>query len=369
MRSLSKQQMDYCTYCPKMCRFSCPVSETTKHESHTPWGKMQLAGMLLSGKMPWSRDEASILYQCTSCARCQNYCEHDNQVAPALWEARAVAVDHHVAPESVMGLGKNFDRFGNPYAKRLRPPSLSEDFPTAPHEAAVVFFPSCHTLRYYPERLKVYAQLFRKLGIREVKIVEENLLCCGAPLSTLGWAKKFAEAHEIHYHTLKSASWVVSDEAECASTLQAPVDGRLNKSLKVMHLLEFLAPYLKASNYQTRPQTPARLVFHDGSFLARGLALAPLARQVLEAMTGLEPMNLALSGKDTWGSGAEGGYAWVDAKHSEKISKQVLSELEGRRLKHLITASPQAEAQFKRLTKRLQIQDLFEFLNEQILEE
>ena len=33
-------QLEHCTYCPKMCRHSCPVSTTDAIESHTPGAKM-----------------------------------------------------------------------------------------------------------------------------------------------------------------------------------------------------------------------------------------------------------------------------------------------------------------------------------------
>lgn len=372
MRNLAKQQMDYCTYCPKMCRFSCPVSETTKHETHTPWGKMQLAGLLLTGRMPWSHEAASALYQCTSCGRCQNYCEHHNDVAVSLWEARAGATEAHVAPTGVEQVEKHFRRHNNPYNQDLKKNLASGPFEEllsmSDQSAPVIFFPSCHTLRYFPERLHTYVQLFRKLNIPEIKLVEENLVCCAAPLKTLGWKREFAEAHEVHYHSLKQASLIISDEAECTCTLKEPSPTHPKRRLPAMHLLEFLAPYLEASSYQTLPQTQSRLVFHDPSFLSRSLKLDRIARNVLEAMTGVPPINLSLWGQDTWGSGAEGAYQWVDHKNSEKISKQILNELEGRRIKRLITASPQAEAQFKRLAKKVEVQDLFEFLNGQILE-
>ena len=34
------KQLDYCTYCPKMCRHACPVGNASGHESYTPQSKM-----------------------------------------------------------------------------------------------------------------------------------------------------------------------------------------------------------------------------------------------------------------------------------------------------------------------------------------
>ena len=34
------RQLDYCSYCPKLCRHLCPVSGTTGRETLTPQAKM-----------------------------------------------------------------------------------------------------------------------------------------------------------------------------------------------------------------------------------------------------------------------------------------------------------------------------------------
>ena len=34
------RQLDNCTYCPKLCRFACPVAEASGHEPYTTQAKM-----------------------------------------------------------------------------------------------------------------------------------------------------------------------------------------------------------------------------------------------------------------------------------------------------------------------------------------
>ncbi|MHB1846932.1 MAG: (Fe-S)-binding protein, partial [Deltaproteobacteria bacterium] len=38
-----RPELEHCAYCPKLCRFTCPVSEATGREALTPWGKMSVA--------------------------------------------------------------------------------------------------------------------------------------------------------------------------------------------------------------------------------------------------------------------------------------------------------------------------------------
>ena len=43
MLAESKVALETCTYCPKLCRTVCPVSNAEPREALTPWGKMSSA--------------------------------------------------------------------------------------------------------------------------------------------------------------------------------------------------------------------------------------------------------------------------------------------------------------------------------------
>lgn len=81
-----------CTFCPKLCRFACPVAEAECRETVTPWGLMTRADDVLRGA---SIDAATaeIWQHCTGCGRCTQICKHDTPVAEALYAARAQAAE------------------------------------------------------------------------------------------------------------------------------------------------------------------------------------------------------------------------------------------------------------------------------------
>src|SRR5688500_5740348 len=87
------ERFSLCAYCPKMCRFSCPVAEADAREALTPWGKMS-AGFLLSTPKPGLSLEAAFetSWGCTACGHCTDYCAHGNEVPLALAAIRAAGV-------------------------------------------------------------------------------------------------------------------------------------------------------------------------------------------------------------------------------------------------------------------------------------
>jgi len=369
MRTAEKKMMDYCTYCPKMCRFACPVSEATKTETYTPWGKMQIARWLTEKKLPLSSETVLPLYQCTNCLHCQVYCEHDNDVPEALRMVRKLAIANYAAPDSVFQVGKNFSQHNNPYEmdiyKKGRVPGLSE---WANKKADVLFFPSCHTVHHFPKRLNTYRELFQKLNIQNITLLKEPLGCCGEPLRALGFEQEFRELAEVQYFSLKKFSHIVTDDGECCVSLRDHY-GNFGFRIKsqVVHLLEFLEPYLKHSNYRTQGKVKGRVVFHDPPFLSRYLHLSELPRKLIAHVSGFFPTDLHMKGEDTLSSGTEGSYDRIFPEISEKIARRTLREIEGKRIKKLVTACAKTETQFRRLSKAVEVQDIYEFLNEQIL--
>ncbi|MCP4448929.1 MAG: (Fe-S)-binding protein, partial [Myxococcales bacterium] len=85
------RQLDNCTYCPKMCRHSCPVAAADARETHTPQAKMDTLNHLREGKLAWTRENTEALWACTGCRACTTYCEHENEPALVLLSGRSRA--------------------------------------------------------------------------------------------------------------------------------------------------------------------------------------------------------------------------------------------------------------------------------------
>ena len=100
--------MQKCVYCPKLCRATCPVSNVEGSESVTPWGKMSLAWFSLRGDVPLDAEHAEVAWACSLCHACRDRCEHDNDVAAVLTEARAEYFQAGLAPDAVARVVSGF---------------------------------------------------------------------------------------------------------------------------------------------------------------------------------------------------------------------------------------------------------------------
>src|SRR5277367_1945916 len=93
-----KATLETCVFCPKLCRSACPVSNADTRETVTPWGKMSLSYFAAHGDVPLDASFAAPAWACTGCMACRESCDHRNDVASTLFDARAAMMDAGVAP-------------------------------------------------------------------------------------------------------------------------------------------------------------------------------------------------------------------------------------------------------------------------------
>lgn len=286
---MSKQPQDphrqayaYCAYCPKICRFSCPVSEVTRNESTSPWGKMTEAHLVATDQRPLDEGGARALHACTGCMRCRSFCDHNNEVGYALFSARQESLEKELSPRGVNTTRATFAERENPFGKDLA--KVLEAFPV---ESPVRFtlFPGCSSLAKRTESvedaLSVGEALATPLGVSKAAAK-----CCGYPLYAAGDMEGFRRHAERMRDTLKDYPELVVQDPGCAYTFKV-VYPRAGVELKteVMTIYEVLAERLEG--VRTPPPLQLATAYHDACHLGRGLGQYDAPRKLLAAAVGV----------------------------------------------------------------------------------
>src|SRR5512139_3185105 len=102
------RQLDYCTYCPKMCRHACPVSTASGRETYIPQVKMDRLNQLRLGRSRWTEESTDPIYACTGCSNCMMSCSHGNAPGLPLFTERAAAVEHGTQPPALEVYSERF---------------------------------------------------------------------------------------------------------------------------------------------------------------------------------------------------------------------------------------------------------------------
>src|SRR5262245_14773618 len=101
--------LSYCTYCPKLCRHVCPVSNAEAKETLVPQAKM--ASLRLLRTVDDRRDSGSFAsqYGCTGCGACTDFCLHKVPVGPSLFQGREQAEREGRGHPTLVGFPARFD--------------------------------------------------------------------------------------------------------------------------------------------------------------------------------------------------------------------------------------------------------------------
>ncbi|MBA2662676.1 MAG: (Fe-S)-binding protein [Bradymonadaceae bacterium] len=339
----------YCTYCPKMCRFSCPTAQAENRETVTPWALMRLFELVKDDAVQPSEEVAEAFHHCTGCLRCQNWCRHDNDVPQSMWEARAWMAELGHVPKALEGLVEQFKADGSALGSFPELGSLEDVFDP---RSSVAFMPDCETRRHYPElvlRAGRLLALFNGAPVRLITRLGDGASgCCGSPLLSAG----FKDAYRAHREKLEAelgdVDLVITDCASMASLHRTDTSWGWKSRLEVVHLIEFLAKNIDYAAPVHEVDTSG-LMIHDSCYIGRQLELYEPYRVLARALGAEDPGEFQFNRAEASCCGAGGNYHQVVPAASEQCAKDILEQMELEGGKGLICGSPNCKRAFQRV--------------------
>lgn len=320
----------YCTYCPKMCRFTCPAASAESRETVTPWGMMRLLELARDGSVALDQDVADAFYHCTGCRRCQTFCAHGNDVPQALWKARAWAAEEGFLPPALEKMRENFDTNHSPYNAPQAPIDLSP----FDAEASIGFWPDCATIRYRPHTIGAIGRLIVRATGRKVRLIQlpsgGPTPCCGFPLSAAG-IKSPETIREERWPSLHGLDFVWTDCPALAAWNHQesswPLPPRQDDP-SMGHIFELLASRLDELGRPEKPLNLADTVLHESCFITRQInALGPV-HKILEYICTTPPSKMAYNGQESPCCGGRVQYRMLEPEASNQAAKTVFDTLQ-----------------------------------------
>lgn len=270
------QAYTYCSFCPKVCRFACPVAEASHTESHSTWGKMTAAHLVQEGERRVDESTSKALHACTGCMRCNSFCKHDNQVGDALFAAREETVKAGVQPRGASSTLSTFNQSQNPFGQELASlvGTWKSDTPVR-----YPLFPGCSTLVKRPDLIEDVTVVSQAFGV-PMGVARVASRCCGYPLYAAGSHEAFREQAEANAAVLDEVPELVVLDPGCAFTFNV-VYPRFGVTLKtrVRTVVDVLAENL--SHAPTHAPLAQTVGYHDACHLGRGLGQYDQPRALL----------------------------------------------------------------------------------------
>ena len=345
-----RKEIDYCTYCPKLCRFACPVAQAESRETSTPWGRQTLLYLLAAGRQEMTPEIAETLYHCAYCLQCNAFCDHGISVPPVMREGRKTALDKGMAPDAVLRYGNFFQDFHNPLGddlgKRVR--DLAPKDLLLP-DAQVIYWPGCTAVYSFPENITDTIKVFEAIGVDYISIWADDLMCCGEPLDSMGFVKEHREHVAKLHKQLRKYKQIISGCPACVHNLKVRfAEAGFPLTNKIYHVTEFLAPFFQRGEVHVARLYEQPLIYHDPCFLGRYLEVYDAPRQILSAVCSDPVLEFSWNRNHSYCCGGGGGIPVTARDTATSIAQYRLREFHEGVKKSLVTACPSCQRTFQK---------------------
>ena len=372
MRFVPREQLDSCVHCG-LCLASCPTYLELGVEADSPRGRIQLIRGLEEGRLAPTAEVTRHLDLCLGCRACETACPSGVPYGALIEAARPYVEAARPWPRRVLrrGLARVLTTpalrratfaparlvAGAPWLRRLatRVPVLSyaaalpPPARTAPaavlepegrERGTAVLLTGCVADSLFGRTNVATAALLARAGVRV--LVPPGQPCCGALAAHLGQddlARALARRVADTFGTLQ-ADWIVSNAAGCGAHLRqlahlipdasdaARISGRVVDALALLAELGLPAP--------ARPLA-RRVAVHDPCHLAHGQGVRGEVRRLLEAVPGVQLVELEESDHCC---GSAGTYNLTEPAMAARLLARKLGHVERSGADVLAAANP-----------------------------
>ncbi|HEY0193174.1 MAG TPA: (Fe-S)-binding protein [Kofleriaceae bacterium] len=291
------KQLDYCTFCPKMCRHACPVSTASGRETYIPQVKMDRLNQLRLGRSAWTAESTDPLWACTGCRHCTMYCDHANEPGLVLLTGRAAAVAKGQPHPALAGYSERFRAREQRLSVKL---SMMFEGQLAT-EGEIGYWPGCDAIDKGAADIAAAMAVFERVGLGEVKLVEAQQACAGYPLLAAGHRDLFRWHAGRVASSLRGFRKVAINCSACLYALRAqyPAEG-INLRTEVVSLADLIAP---AADSLACPVERRSVYYHDPCHHARYNDVVESPRKALGKLAEVREFGWCKSDTECCGGG------------------------------------------------------------------
>ena len=310
-----------CGYCKLPGNYqdlNCPSYLKFRFETYSPGGRMWLLRAWVDGDIKASPRLAEILFSCASCANCVEHCvfpKFKDDLLNAFVAGRQEMVSKGAVPPPVRDYLKSMQLYGNPYKlpqtdRGKWADALGLELYSGQE---YLFYVGC--VGAYEQRGQKMAQsvatLFKDWGI-SFGILGDEERCDGNEVRVLGESVLFEHMarENIRLFQGKGVEKIItlSPHAYHSIKNEYPAWGG---DFEVYHYSQILGKAIKKAGPAPKQQT-LQVIFHDPCYLGRHNKEYNAPRKALQAMQGIQFMEMPRAKEDALCCGGGGGNFFTD---------------------------------------------------------
>ena len=339
----------YCYQCGK-CDVVCPWNRVTQ---------FSIRKIMVQAALGVPEIELDEIWKCTTCGRCPSLCPRGVDQIEVGVAIRRIAAAYDVFPASVGAYttaAASLAGDGNPLgSERDDRAAWAEGMGIKPYAEGmeVLFYVGCY-YSYDPRMKKVAAataELLKAAGV-EFGILGAKESCCGESIRKTGHEDLFKELARENIKAFIDAGVkrILVSSPHCLHTFKNEYP-EFMVSFEVVHISEFLAELVEAGRLKLpggmNGGQPTRVTYHDPCYLGRHNNIYDPPRELLEALPGLELVEMTDSRADSFCCGGGGGRIWAETPKEERFSDLRVAQAVDTGARVLATSCPYCISNFE----------------------
>ena len=338
----------YCLECGK-CSGSCPISR--HNPAYSPRVMVEKALLGLENDLVHTRE----LFSCLTCYACHLGCPSDVDYPLFIQQTRALASTHGEQGDCAhSGTLQSLARLmASPAIKQRRLEWLSDGHRVS-DQGDVLFFVGC---------APYFQPLFEDIDVRSLQPSESSLRilnalgidpmiledekCCGHDLLWTGDVEAFRKLAEHNAGIIKNAGAkkIVFSCPECYRTFKEDYPKYVKIDCELQHISELLSDRIENDGLIFREVKKKKVTYHDPCRLGRHLGVYDPPRKVIEAIPGIELVEMDRNGEESLCCGTS-AFTNCDSC-SKQIRVERLLEAKSTGADALITSCLKCQIHFK----------------------
>ena len=307
----------YCKLTSDYIGFNCPSYSKFRFETYSPGGRMWLIRAWLNDEIRNSDRFQEILFSCATCANCVEHCvfTFSEDLVNIFISAREEMINDGIVPPPVRDYLKNININGNPYKEPASERGQWADGTTIePYDGQeYLFYVGC--VGSYDERAKkitrAVGNLLVKAGV-SIGVLGEKENCDGNEVRAIGEAGlfQFLAKQNISLFRDLGIKKIITLDPHAFNAFKKDYPG-LGGGFEVYHYTQILSPLIQSGKIPLK-QCNSSVTYHDPCYLGRHNGEYSAPRRVLNAIPGLELIEMDQNRENAFCCGGGGGNFFTD---------------------------------------------------------
>lgn len=299
------------------------------------------------------------MWGCSTCKFCVDRCPRGVEIIDLVRAIRSVYSGGGMLPPSLRAFVGSLSARGNPWSgeEAGRNDWANQKYPLFTPDKEYLNW-TCCTVCYDPRNTRVAKTTAALLNAAGVSwgLPPTSVKCCGESLNKVGDLELFERLKEtnLQFFDENNVQKIIVMSPHCLDTFSK----QYGRDYKVIHLSELLADLIKTGKITPKKDLGGlKVTYHDPCYLGRHNSVYDAPREVLQAIPGLEFIEMDRIKQQSMCCGGGGGGLWMEKLKGERLSDLRIEQALATGASVLATACPYCIVMFEDSIRTLNVDD------------